>query len=146
MHLNFCVDADWIESLIELGFIAYVSSYKLLTDGQLRLHLDKKAEYYKEVVTISNLDKLVEDTLHFNIKNSDARCSVEKLFISYHSLLRRNGLFWLIKENEKIAVFYILSAFRPESLRTSLESDLELSHYTLRKDLRDFYGIPYQVV
>lgn len=99
VHLKFLVDADWIEYVIELGFIADVSSYDTLTDEHLRTYLDKQAEESKEVVTIYNLDKLVEYRLHIDMKDSDARSQIKNLFVSYKTLLRSNGLSWLTKEN-----------------------------------------------
>lgn len=116
VHLKFCVDADWIESLLTLGFIADTSSYEDLTDELLRSYLEKKAEESKEVVTIDTLDKLVEDKLRIDMTDSDARSRIENLFVSYLTLLPRNGLSWIIKENEKVAVYHVLSSIRPETL------------------------------
>lgn len=58
-------------------------------------------------------------------------------FISYQLLLGRIGPVWLTKDNESIAVYHVLCAIRPESLRVHLGSRLELSRYGLRMDLED---------
>lgn len=36
VHLNVCVDLEWIESLIDLGFMEDVTSYDVLTEELLR--------------------------------------------------------------------------------------------------------------
>lgn len=70
--------------------------------------------------------------------DKDARSRIKNLFVSYRSLLSCNGLTWLNQGNEKIAVHYVISEIRTESLRVRLETDLELSHYDLRKDFKGF--------
>lgn len=70
--------------------------------------------------------------------DKDACSCIKTLFVSYRSLLRRNGLTWMTKDNDKIAVYQVPSAIRLESLRIRLESDLELSHCDLRKDFKGF--------
>lgn len=58
--------------------------------------------------------------------------------MSYHELLRRHGLSWIVNDNPKVAVQHFLSAVRPDSLRARLESDLEFSHHHLRKYCKEF--------
>lgn len=138
VQLKFCLDVVWIESLIDLGFIDDVSSYETLTDDQLWTYLDKKSEESKETVTLDTLDDIVSKKLRIKISDSDAESRIENLFVSYHSLLRRHGLSWIIKDNQKIAVYHVLSAIRPESLRSRLESNLDFSHHHLRKNFKSF--------
>lgn len=38
---------------------------------------------------------------------SNTRSRIENLFISYHSLLRRNGPSWLIKDSQKVALYHV---------------------------------------
>lgn len=63
---------------------------------------------------------------------------MEALFAKYITLLRRNGLSWVIEENLKIAVKHVCDAIQPKLLRKRLESDLGFSHVTLRKDFKAF--------
>lgn len=44
VHLKLCVDAEWIESLIALGFMDDVLTYGNVTDEELWTYLDKKAK------------------------------------------------------------------------------------------------------
>lgn len=135
---KFCVDSEWLESVIELDYIKGVKSYDELTDANLCEYLESKAEPSKSVVTTDMLDKIFEDSLRMDMTDNDARSRIEDLFVTYKSLLRRHGVSWVAKENEKVAVYHVLSAIRPVSLRCRLESDLELSHYSLRKDFKGF--------
>lgn len=116
VQLKFCVDAEWIESLIELGFIDGVSLYDDLSKQVLRDYLEKKSEESKNATTIDALGKLVTNNLRIDMTDTNARSRIENLFESYHVLLRRNRLSWLTKDNEKICVYHILSAIRPDSL------------------------------
>lgn len=68
--------------------------------------------------------------------DSDERSQIQNIFFSHKTLLRSNVLSWVTKVNEKLSVFCVLSVIRPESLRSRLESDLRLSHYELRNNLR----------
>lgn len=70
--------------------------------------------------------------------DKDAQTRMETLFVSYKTLFSRNGLACLVDDNEKVAVYHVLSAVCPESPLARLESDLELSHYHLRKDFKEF--------
>lgn len=66
-HLKFCADADWTESLTDLGFIDDMTPYEMLADEHLRQYISKKAEESKEVVTNDVLDRLVADKLHIDM-------------------------------------------------------------------------------
>lgn len=125
------MNSEWLESVIDLGFIEKVTEYDNLTDDQLRTYLDSNVESSKDVITIDMLDKNLEDNMRMDMNDKDATSRIEKLFISYKSLLRRNGLPWVHEDNEKVAVYHVLSAICPESLQRRHESDLEISHYEL---------------
>lgn len=92
VHLKYCVDYEWIESVLDLGFIDGVTSYNDLNDEKLRAYLTEKAKESTEVVTLDVLDKIVANQLQMNMEDNDARSRIENLFIAYRSLLRRNGL------------------------------------------------------
>lgn len=72
------------------------------------------------------------------MNDSDAISRVNNLFVSYLSILRRQGLSWVVEENQKVAVGYVLATIHPSTLHIQLESDLELSHHDLRKNFRGF--------
>eukprot|EP00180_Rhodochaete_pulchella_P004096 Plantae.Rhodophyta-Rhodochaete_pulchella.ctg7553.p1 GENE.Plantae.Rhodophyta-Rhodochaete_pulchella.ctg7553~~Plantae.Rhodophyta-Rhodochaete_pulchella.ctg7553.p1 ORF type:complete len:129 (-),score=19.30 Plantae.Rhodophyta-Rhodochaete_pulchella.ctg7553:832-1218(-) len=120
VQLKFSVDPEWIEPLIDLGFLEGASSYDTLTDYQLRTYLGGKTKESKETVAIDTFDDMVSKELRINRSDPGAKSRIENLFVSYRSLLRRHGLSWIVKDNQKVAVFHFLSAIRPESLRSRL--------------------------
>lgn len=75
--------------------------------------------------------------LRRDITDRAARSRTGNLFVSYKSLLQQNGLTGLTNENGKAAFYHVSSVIRPERLGLRRESDLELPHYDLRKELRD---------
>lgn len=90
------------------------------------MYLESKAASSKDFVTIDMLDKIVDNHLQIDMAHRDARSRIENLFVCYKSILRRHGLSWTTNDNGRVAVYYVLPAFRPETLRNCLESDLEL--------------------
>ena len=73
-----------------------------------------------------------------DIANRSATSRMKSLFIQYHSLLAKQGLSWIISDNQKLAVSHVLSAIGPNYLKERLESDLNFSHYNLKKDFNGF--------
>lgn len=138
VELKFCVDAEWIESRIALGFITEAQDYASLTDEIIRAFLDKRSAESKKTISLAQLDNIVKHKLRTNMANHDAEARMEDLFTDYHTLLSRNGLVWLITDNPKVAVQHVLSAIRPQTLFDRLTADLEFAEYELRKDFSGF--------
>ena len=138
VNLKFCVDPQLLDSAIALDYIPDVSSYDELADDVLRTYLDSLSQESKDAMNLTVLDRMVETQLHMdmNVKSADAR--VQKLFMTYHTILRKNGLAWILKENQKVAVYHVLSAIRPLTFKQRIESDLSFSYHTLKKDFRGF--------
>lgn len=136
-NLKFCVDAEFLESKIALGFIEDVKDFASLTDAQLRTFLEERSKESKTVVTLDKLDSIVESDLRTNMKETSASTRMEDLFTSYHTILSRHALKWIISDNQKVAVQHFLLSIRPNSLRERLESDLSFSHHELKKTSRD---------
>lgn len=72
------------------------------------------------------------------MQDSKAKSRIENVFITYHALLRRQGLSWIIKENQKVAVYHVLLAIHQTSFKTRFKSDLEFSKHNLRKNFKQF--------
>lgn len=138
VDFKFCVNVEFLESSIALGFITGAKDYDSLTDEQVRHFLTKRAEESKEAVTLDKLDEIVGRELRTNMRNTNALARMQDLFSSYHTILARNGLKWIIDDNQKVAVHHVLCAIRPQSLRERLESDLSFSHHHLKKDFTGF--------
>lgn len=75
---------------------------------------------------------MVENQRGIDMTDKDAYSRMEPLLASYQSLLHHNGLSWLMKDKERISVYYVLPAICLESLRARSESNLEMSQYGLR--------------
>lgn len=129
IRLKYCVDTEWLESLIDLDVLTDAISYGQLVNKVLHTYLESKAVKTRKFVTTDQLDKLLDNELQIDMKDLNARSCFETLFVLYRSLMRHQGLSKITKDNEKIAVFHVLSAIRPEPLRLRPKSDLALSHY-----------------
>lgn len=62
----------------------------------------------------------------------------ECAIFSYHIILKRHRLEWLLHENQNVAVYHFLSEIRPVPLKNRIESDLNFSQHSLRKELNGF--------
>eukprot|EP00171_Calliarthron_tuberculosum_P004017 IDg4017t1 len=98
VQVKFCVDAEWIESLIDLGILDNVTSYDELTDDQLQTYFDKKAEESKEVLSLEKLDDLVAKQLRINMSDSAAkfalRLSLSHTTHSYVAMASNRSPIW----------------------------------------------------
>ncbi len=63
---------------------------------------------------------------------------MQTLFISYHSILRDNGLSLVLENSQRVAVQLVLHAVRPVTLRGRLTDNLESAKYEIRKDFKGF--------
>ena len=138
VNLKFCVNTQIILSAIELNFIPDVESYDELSDDDLRAYLEQRSVESKEVVNMESLDAIVSRDLRMNMTTRNARARMESLFIAYHGILSRQGVSWVIKENQKLAVSHVLDAIRPIALKDRLSSDLSFSHHEKRKNFQAF--------
>lgn len=138
VSLKFCVDPEFLESAIALDLIPDASSYNDLTDTVLRKHLEAEAIDSKEALSLDALDEIVNRELRMDMANPNSRSRMQTLFVSYHKLLRRHGISWVLDDNEKVAVSHVLSAIRPKSLQDRLKSDLEFARTDCRKDFTKF--------
>lgn len=90
--LKFCIDVEFFESFIALGFIETATAYASLRNEQIREFLDGRCEGFKDVVTLEALDSIVKFELRTNMKNSTATACMQDLFRNCHTILSRNGL------------------------------------------------------
>jgi hypothetical protein len=137
VNLMFCVDIDWLESTIS-RLIEGISTYEELDDTVLRKYLGEKSEESKEAVNLDRLGEIVDQQLKVNMVDTDAGSRMQNLFVSYHTVVRRNSLAWLLTANQKVAFNHALSAVKPETLHTRLSSDLGFAHHNLKKDFKAF--------
>ena len=136
--LKYCVDQEYLESLLALGFIPGAETYEDLQDADLRSYLETQARASKQAMTIDKLDRFVKADLRINMRDEDSVSRTRNLFVSYHALLRKHGVSWVMEENPKIAVRHVTSALRPEALRSRLESDLAFGYVHLQTNFKAF--------
>ena len=137
VNLMFCVDSVYLKSAIALCFIE-TDDYDSLTDLFLRAHFEGKAKESENPVTLEALNDIVERELEMNMKDKNARSRKETFFVSYHPILRRNGIAGLLDANQKVSVAYVLSPIWLKTVKDRLESDLEFAHHKPKKDFKNF--------
>ena len=68
VNLKYCVDSEYIESAVVLGFLE-ADSYDALTDQILRKNLEEKSEESPEAVTLEDLDSIMDKELRHQACN-----------------------------------------------------------------------------
>lgn len=86
VELKFCVDVDFLEYSVVLGFIEGVSSYDDLTDYHIRILLEACALESKSVVTLEKPDKIIKEELYTNMKSKEDKESMPYLFVNYYKI------------------------------------------------------------
>lgn len=99
VNLKFCVDGDFIESSITLGFIDAGTDYNSLTDEQVRKFLDDSCQESKDSMTLESLDAFSDRDLRTVMEITNAATHLQGLFNKYHRILSRHALTWIVKEN-----------------------------------------------
>lgn len=66
--LVFFANFDFVESSVNRGFVENATSYDKVTEEQVRAFLDIHAEQSKEVITLSELDKIAANKLLTNMR------------------------------------------------------------------------------
>lgn len=77
--------------------------------------------------------------LKMDMADTDAVSHMENLFFLYPKVLGRNGIAWILEEDEKIAMGQVLSAIRPYTFQELLRVNLEFSRAKVKKDLIGFF-------
>lgn len=141
VSVKFWYNVEWIESLIALGFIV-VTNYDELDDKTLRTYIDRESEESKDVLNMNVLDDIINKHLRTNMEDSNAKYRMRNHFVSYHTILHCKEIGWIMKDNQKVEVNHVLSAFSPMSLRQRLESDISFAHHNLKKVFPHLWSMP----
>jgi hypothetical protein len=135
VSLKFSVDHPVLESFDELGqFGVDVTKVDLVTDNLLRTWLDKHQEIKKDGLSAAQEQTIVNRSLRINMAERDCEQRIIMLFADYKSLLRCNGMAWLVDENPKLAVSHITDALKPSVLRKRIKDYLSFGHIGLKND------------
>lgn len=89
------MDPEWLQSTFTLCLIGNVTAVGDLTEESLRAYLENKARECKERITIEALNSIVEDEIFMEMSDRLAKSRMESLYVSYISLLLRNGPSWM---------------------------------------------------
>lgn len=81
--LKFCVDTEWLQSIIYSQFILDSFSYEALNSEQLRKFSIANAEESNNAVAMDSSDKLVRNELRNKMTKIDDHSRIKILFISY---------------------------------------------------------------
>jgi hypothetical protein len=135
VSLTFSIDPPVLESLVELGqFGAEVTRVDLVTDPVLRKWLDNHQDIKKDGLSAAQVQTIVNRSLRINMAERDCEQRILMLFADYKSLLRLNGMAWLVYDNPKLAVSHITDALKPSVLKKRIRDDLSFGHIGLKKD------------
>lgn len=96
ISITFCVDSEQLQSAIALGLIENVTDDSTLTEALLLAFLNKKGKDGRRNLTSANNYSLIEKELNMDMTVSSASSRIKQLFINYHSILRRQGLKWIL--------------------------------------------------
>jgi RNase H-like domain found in reverse transcriptase/Reverse transcriptase (RNA-dependent DNA polymerase)/Integrase zinc binding domain len=139
VSLTFSIEASLIESLVDLRqFGSTIDTVAKVTDVHVQAWLDKHREVNPESLSATQVHALVVKNLRINLSEKDAEQRIIMLFAEYSSLLRVNGLSWLLEKNPKVAVGHIIEALKPIRLQKRIKDDLSLAHVALEKDFLQF--------
>lgn len=73
-----------------------------------------------------------------DVLDPSSHSRMKRLITLYVSILCVNGLRWIVQDQQELAVKTFLSAMKPRILQQLLETDLELAHYSLEKEVKGF--------
>lgn len=88
VNITSCVNLDFLESTITLGFIDDVSTYEDVTDAAVQTFLEERVKESKDAVTLDVLEKIVRTELRTNMKHSNRKAGMYDLFCIFHTILR----------------------------------------------------------
>jgi hypothetical protein len=115
-----------------------MDSVDKITEDVLQTWLDTHREVKKDALSASQVQSIVTKNLRINMLEKDVEQRIIMLFVDYSSLMRTNGLSWVIEQNPKVSIGHIVGVLKPIALQKRLHDDLEFSHAELKKDFLGF--------
>jgi hypothetical protein len=139
VSLAFSIDAMLLTSLVDLRRLgADIDTVDKVSDKAVQSWLDANCDVKKDGMSLTQVHALISKKLNINMAEKDTEQRIVMLFTDYSSLLRMNGLSWIVKDCPKIAIGHILETLKPKPLQTRVRGDLELGHTHLKKDFLKF--------
>ena len=139
VNLTYCVDPEWLRSIVDLNLIPDLTDYEMVTDEILRTFLEERSRTTTTTISLSAVNSIIDKELKMDMADTSDPLRMENLFTSYLSILRRHGLQWITKSRPKTAITNVIAAVKPKSLRTKLESNIDFSHMELQKEFNALF-------
>ena len=139
VNLTYCVDPEWLRSIVDLNLIPDFTDYEMVKDEILRTFLEERSRTTTTTISLSAVNSIIDKELKMDMADTSAPMRMKNRFASYLSVLRRHGLQWITKSRPKTAITHVIAAVKPKSLRTKLESNIDFSHMELQKDFNAFF-------
>lgn len=86
VSIKFCVDLDFLEYSIVLGFISGEAGYENLTEKQVQWFLNGPSTESTYVMTLEKLDEIVVCDLGANKKTPTETTRMQNLFTNFHKI------------------------------------------------------------
>jgi hypothetical protein len=130
------LDSDLLENLAAKGKIKDAKSAEECTDENVLAYL-KSTQTKDSTMTVDDRKNEVRNKAVFHMAENDPALRVTKEIGEYLTLYRNLKLD-LVKNKPKRAVEHIVSVIKPTTLKSIVESDLELDKSDLKKDFFKF--------
>jgi hypothetical protein len=128
-----------LESLVDLQQLGVdTDTTGKVTDDHVQTWLNKFQAVKKYILSATQVGVLVSKSLRTRLSEQDPDLRIVLLFSDYTKLLRAQGLTWILTENTKVAVSYIVGALRTLQLQQRIKDDLEFSHKGLNRGFHAF--------
>jgi hypothetical protein len=129
VSLSFSIDSSILERLVDLRqFGPNMDSVDKITEDVLQKRLDAHREVMKDTLSAGQMQSIVTKNLRINMLEKDVEQRIIVLFADYSSLMRTNGLSWVIEQNPKVSIGHIVGVLKPIALQKRLHDYLEFSH------------------
>lgn len=123
---NYCVDAEWSESAVELVYIPNVSKLKVVTETISQGFVEMKSGVFKQSVTVSGTRSNLW-TLSQNRYSRDFLCLANRE--TFYMVQHASALEWPVlsfEREQEVSFSYVVVTTKPNSIHESSYRHLEL--------------------
>lgn len=128
MGLKYCLDQEYLESIVALRFIPGATTYNELEESALCAYLEEESTPSKSTITVDQLDRIVNEELKITMRKDNSVSRIRNFFVTFHIFLRTHGASWVLYDNPKLDVRHITSAIQPEIFCTRIELELSFGY------------------
>ena len=121
--------------MLQLGEVSTAD----VTEDQLKKWCDKFVGKKKMTVIVSGMDSELSRYPRLDVSEIDLERRIAKIFSDSKAILRKEGVFEIVKENPEIVCRHVFGALMPAKLRTRIEMDIDSTHRDLKQDWAKLY-------